>query len=199
VWKRETDGGNDVLTKKKVLWYALAVEPGKDESVRANINRARKAFNMEKCVRKVVCASRYTPEVVDGKRVLKKELLFPGYLIIQAEYSSEVFHFLQTIRDCLGLLPRHEKPTALKTEEAVRLLLEQQGHNRDRKEMKAYKQYACGQAVKVMTGVFVGYEGKVLYNSQTEGQKDPEVVVRVEFLGTPTVLTLKHWEVKPCA
>src|SRR5262245_6445704 len=68
-------------SKKK--WYVVKVQSGREDSIKANLERRIKLENLEPYVGRVVIPVEKITEVRDGKRRIKKVKKFPGYLFCE--------------------------------------------------------------------------------------------------------------------
>lgn len=181
--------------KPEALWYALSVETGKEEEVKKEISRRCKIQD-EDGIKKILIPKILTKELRDGREVLRAEKKFPGYLILQMEFSHTVFFLVSGTRGADYLLPAHNptNPQALRSEEAVHLLLSEKQEKKKAKESKAPPEVVpIGVQVRVKYGAMKNLTGNV---TAVKDGKEPTVTVNITLFGRPVPTTLKHWEVE---
>lgn len=129
----------------------------------------------------------------EERKCFVRERLFPGYVLVRMKMNAETFHLVRSIRGVSYYLPSDASPTALETEEAATLLIQQTETNKKAKEAKkkiVKMDYKVGDSVDVLEGVWQGQTGKVQEIKGTP--EDPVVTVVFTIWGKPVPVPMKH-------
>lgn len=143
------------------------------------------------------------------RMVTNRVLKYPGYVIIHMDYAEDTFHLITKIRHVWGFLPipiplsakpteselearESWMPTALESEEAAELLIQQANENKKVKGTKGLN-FKVGDTVTIKDGAFLNMAGKVLAIAGTE--RDSDVTVQVRLLSRDIPVQVKVWQV----
>ena len=187
-------------------WFVVKVQSGREDSIRAALERRVKLENLEPYVGRVLVPVEKITEVRDGKRRIKKIKKFPGYLFCEIEYNEHVqYLFRETsgVGDFVGgSLTR--APLPMGEREVQRMLADQDDGTEDGKKKAAEEDvskgtrvkldYDIGDAVKVREGMFANMEGPVKDITDRESQT-PKVKVVLTIWGRPVEVDLEYWQV----
>lgn len=139
-------------------WYVLMVNEREETSVAKEIKRQAVINDLGSRLHRVlVLRHKEQRETRKGTWVNEYVPTFPGYVILQMDFDGDLFHMIRDIRNVIGLVPHHESPTALKTLEAIRLLL----LSEKREQEEPSPSFVIGDKVKVTGGTFKGLSGKI--------------------------------------
>ena len=188
-------------------WFVVKVQSGREDSIRAALERRVKLENLEPYVGRVLVPVEKITEVRDGKRRIKKIKKFPGYLFCEVEYNEHVqYLFRETsgVGDFVGAsLTR--APLPMGEREVQRMLADQDEGTEEGKKGAAAAEdvskgtrvkldYDIGDAVKVREGMFANMEGPVKDITDRESQT-PKVKVVLTIWGRPVEVDLEYWQV----
>lgn len=178
----------------RVRWYVLMVEPKKEKTTAANVRRTALIEDREEEVKQVfVPTHKVRKSAKDGTVKVYSEVSFEGYILLQMEYTPDLFHMLKGVEGVYGLLPDHENPTPIATQEAAVLLLRAKQIEEDAMPAEVVLPYKAGAAVTINDGIWKGHTATVV---QITGSKsDPDVAVDVTMFGRPVRVVCKHWQV----
>jgi transcriptional antiterminator NusG len=179
--------------EKKMHWYVVKVQSGREESIREAIERRVKIEGLEEFFSKIIIPVEKTAEMRNGKRVVKERKLYPGYLMVEVEYNDRILYlFRETsgVGDFVGGSLQHAPPPM--TGREVERMLGRQGEKDDVKVIHQKPKYDRGDRVKVKEGTFAGMEGEVKELIEAKGQVRMELTI----FGRPVMVELEYWQVE---
>lgn len=204
--------------ESKRKWYVVKVQSGREESIKAAIERKVKIENLEEFYaqiaipveeynekKKVRVTDKKTGEKVTQERnVVKKRKKFPGYLFAEVEFNDRILYlFRETsgVGDFVGGGPLGKAPTPMQPAEVERMLNIQAEPVKTaggaettekpaREVVRTRPRFAVGDRLRVIDGNFSGMEGEVIDIT------DDKVKLQVLVLGMPVTLDLDFWQVE---
>ncbi len=200
-------------SKKK--WYAIKVQSGREESIKAAIERRIKIEGLEPYFGQIVIPveeivvkktvkvkDKKTGEpVTQEKKVIKKQKKYPGYLFAELEFNDRMLMlFRETggVGDFVGVRGRRE-PTPL-TDREIQQILSGVLLPGDKRKLAARQivklDFEKGDKVRIREGAFANMEGEVkaITDAKEEGET-PKVTVVVTVFGRPVDVTVDYWQV----
>ncbi|HKA08522.1 MAG TPA: transcription termination/antitermination NusG family protein [Gemmataceae bacterium] len=188
-------------------WYVVKVQSGREDSIKAALERRVKLENLEPHVGRIVVPVEKITEVRDGKRRIKKVKKFPGYLFCEVDFNEHVLYlFRETsgVGDFVG--GSHTKlPQPMSDREVQRMLADQdeitggeaagkKGGEEPEIKGRIKLDYDVGDTVKVREGMFANMEGPVKDIADRDSQT-PKVKVVLTIWGRPVEVDLDYWQV----
>jgi transcription termination/antitermination protein NusG len=203
-----------VETNKK--WYVVKVTSGREESIKAAIERKVKIEALEEFFGQIVIpVERVTTvkkvretkngeKITKEKRVIKEIKKFPGYLMAEVEFNEKtLFLFRETsgVGDFVGG-GNLQKPPAPMSDREVANMLGSMVPEKDREKVagkipkeKIKLDFEKGDRVKIREGAFVSMEGEVKIITEAKDGETPKVTVEVSIFGRPVPVDLDYWQV----
>lgn len=181
-------------------WYAVKVQSGREESIKASIERRVRIEGLEEFFSQIVIPIEKKVTVKDGRRITRKTKKLPGYLMAEVEFNDQILYlFRETsgVGDFVGHNPLEpEKKPIPMTDAEVRNMLDDTGDDdkggekpqptRGAKVVKA-PTISKGDRVRVKDGMFTDMEGTVREIVEpTDGKTTYKVVVELTIWGRPT-------------
>jgi transcriptional antiterminator NusG len=174
-------------------WYVLRAISGKEAKVKELLDGAIKNTDLGNHVFQVLIPTEKVLTVKNGKKVVKERNLYSGYVFIEAELVGEVVHELTNTTNVIDFLKgrgKDAKPEPLRESEVMRMLGTADEINENLEE--GVNDYMVGETVKVNSGAFNGFNGKI-----TEVFPDKKKVkVMVRIFGRETPLELENSQVE---
>ncbi len=211
----------DPESKKK--WYVVKVQSGREESIKAAIERKIKiegldgyfgqiVIPVEEVVvkKKVQVKNKKTGEkTTQEKNVTKHNKKFPGYLFTEVEFNDEILYvFRETsgVGDFVGIPAKRDPKTgeraapAPMTDQEVLSMLTGVSTGRRKAGQPAKTvvklDFEKGDKVRIRNGPFAGNEGEVKLITEAKDPTDtPKVTVVVTLWGRPVDVDMDYWEV----
>lgn len=174
-------------TEKK--WYVLRAISGKEGKVKEYIE-AELGHNTKLAdhVFQVLLPTEKHASMRNGKRVVKEQLSLPGYVLVQANLTSDIASALRFMPNVLGFLGGQKTPSPVRQADINRLLGSAEETELD--EVMDIP-FTKGESVKVTDGPFSGFQG-VIEDIDTEKHK---LKVMVTIFGRQNPLELSFMQV----
>ncbi|WP_232056402.1 transcription termination/antitermination protein NusG [Tuwongella immobilis] len=195
-------------------WYVIKVQSGREESIKAAIERRVRIEGLEEffsqiviptekmtVLKKVTERKANGEKVVKEKRVIKETKKFPGYLMAEVEFNDRILYlFRETsgVGDFVGATITRA-PIPMTDREVQAMLADQSGTSEaEIKVAPVTLKFGPGDKVKVRDGTFSGMEGEVKRIIEpTDPKESPRVAVEITIWGRPVSMDLEHWQVEP--
>ncbi len=159
-------------------WYVLRTAGGKEKKAKEYLEKEIEKGGLQDHVSQVLVPVEKKYVVKNGKRVSTEKLLFPGYVLIEAELTAELQYIIRNLIPGMSgfLTEKVEKreadgkasgskvtvervPVPLRDEEARRILGEQDSEITASGDTVV--DYAVGESVRITDGPFTGFDGTV--------------------------------------
>lgn len=186
-------------------WYVLRTAGGKEKKAKEYLEKEIEKSNLQNQVNQVLVPVEKKYTVKNGKRVSVEKLLFPGYVLIEAELSGDLQYIIRNmIPGMSGFLTENRAvvkkddnspavaeriPIPLRDEE-VRRILREQDKQAD-SEGVTEVDYNIGDSVKITDGPFSGFDGTI--DEIVEDRSKLKVIVMI--FGRKTLLELNFNQV----
>ncbi|MFO0826473.1 MAG: transcription termination/antitermination NusG family protein [Gemmataceae bacterium] len=210
--------------ESKKRWYAVKIQSGREESIKAAIERKIKIEGLEEYYgqivipveevivkKKVKVKNKKTGETTtQEKNVTKYNKKFPGYLFAEVEFNNDILYvFRETsgVGDFVGVNTKktagamERSPPAPMTDEEVKSMLTgAPSPDKKRKggpnKVVVKLEVEKGDKVRIRNGAFAGNEGEVKAILEAKDPTEsPKVTVEVTIWGRPVPIDLDYWEV----
>jgi transcriptional antiterminator NusG len=190
-----SEKNTDITSKSapRKAWYVLRAISGKEAKVKEVLDGAIKNTDLGNHVFQVLIPTEKVLTVKNGKKVVKERNLYSGYVFIEAELIGEVVHELTNTTNVIDFLKgrgKDAKPEPLRESEVMRMLGTADEINENLEE--DVNDYMVGETVKVNSGAFNGFNGKI--TEVFPDKKKLKVMVRI--FGRETPLELENSQVE---
>lgn len=198
-------------------WYVIKVQSGREESIKAAIERKIKIEGLEEYygqiaipvervteVKKVKVTDKKTGEkVTQEKRVVKERKKYQGYLFAEVEFNDEILYvFRETsgVGDFVGAT-QHRAPQPMTERDVHKMLTgvhdkEEKGKGAKGLPVKVKLDFEKGDKVRIRDGAFTNMEGEVkLITEPKDASENHKVTVVVTVFGRPVDVVVDHWHV----
>jgi transcription termination/antitermination protein NusG len=186
------DGKQQPASASNKRWYVVKVQSGREESIKEAIERRVKIEGLDDFFGQIIIPVERVTEMRNGKRQVKERKLYPGYLMVEAEYNDRILYlFRETagVGDFVGGSLSHAPPP-MSDREVERMLGRQGEHVPGIAHPKP--KYDRGDRVKVKDGTFAGMEGEVKELLEAKGL----VRIVLTIFGRPVDVELEYWQVE---
>lgn len=172
-----------------IRWYILNVYSGFEDKVVSAIWVKAKREGLEDAIKQMIIPVEDVIEVRQGSKVNVKSKFFPGYILIQATMSDEIYHVVMGIPKVSGFLGVKGKPSAVSLKEIDRILKQiEAGIERPRSKIN----FEIGDEVAIIDGPFVSFNGFV----EEVSRDQMRLKISVSIFGRTTPVELDYLQVK---
>ena len=175
----------------KKAWYVLRAISGKEAKVKEVLDGAIRNTGLGDYVFQVLIPTEKVMSVKNGKKVIKEKNLYSGYVFVECILTGEVLYELRNTTNVIDFLRGRGKdaaPESLRESEVRRMLgaadalLDSASDGND---------YIVGEAVKVTSGPFTGFDGII----EEVNREKKKLKVMVKIFGRKTPLELENSQV----
>lgn len=159
------------LETKTKNWYTVKVQNNREKSVseRLKLDMMRE-FNEEV---QFFIPTQGVLSVKNGKKVVKEQLLYPGYIFVETSSIDRINHLVKTTNGATNVLKDNKgTPIILKQSEIDRMLGEKEA-NKESLESS----FVLGEKVKIINGPFANFNGKIEEMNVEKNRLKVEVLI----------------------
>ena len=175
----------------KKAWYVLRAISGKEAKVKEVLDGAIRNTGLGDYVFQVLIPTEKVMSVKNGKKVVKEKNLYSGYVFVACILTGEVLYELRNTTNVIDFLRGRGKdaaPESLRESEVRRML----GAADEMLDAVAEgNDYMVGEAVKVTSGPFSGFDGII----EEVNREKKKLKVMVKIFGRKTPLELENSQV----
>lgn len=165
---------------KAKKWYTIKVQNNREKSISEKIRLDMKRdYDLDV---NLLIPTRGVASVKNGKKVIKEQILYPGYIFVETEYIDKVAHLVKSIPGASNVLKdQNGSAIPLKQSEIDRIVVEKE-------VVKAMIESAFieGEKIEIISGPFAKFRGTL---TSVDMQKN-KVKVEVAIFGRPSVVDL---------
>ena len=173
--------------KKK--WFIIHTYSGFENKVLQSLRQRADAYGMGDKIGEILVPTEDVAEIRDGKKVVTKKKIFPGYVLVNMEMSDEAWHVVRSTPKVTGFLGSGQKPLPMPQVEVNRIL--NQVHVTKEKPKPKFD-YRVGETVKITDGPFSNFTGVV----EEVNEDRSTLKVMVSIFGRATPVELEFHQVK---
>jgi len=167
---------------EELKWYVIHTYSGFENKAREALVERIQRLEMQDKFGEVLIPAEEVVELVEGKRRVSKRKYFPGYIIVKMSLTEETWHLVKNTPKITGFVGGVTNPPSISEEEAMRLT-----QMIEAKAMpKPKEHFERGEAVRVVDGPFIGFNGLVDEVKPEKGK----VKVLVSIFGRQTPVEL---------
>ncbi len=175
----------------KKAWYVLRAISGKEAKVKEVLDGAIRNTGLGDYVFQVLIPTEKVMSVKNGKKVVKERNLYSGYVFVECILTGEVLYELRNTTNVIDFLRGRGKdaaPESLRESEVRRMLgaTDELADGGDEGN-----DYIVGEAVKVTSGPFSGFDGII----EEVNREKKKLKVMVKIFGRKTPLELENSQV----
>jgi transcription termination/antitermination protein NusG len=169
-------------------WFILHTYSGHEKKVRDSLKARIRDTDLQNEINEVLVPTETVVEMRGNKRIESSRMFYPGYVLVQIECDDRghipdnVFHMIKSTPKVTGFVGGHN-PTPLTPQEVDQIV-----HNvtEAAEKPKPKFSYAAGETVRIKSGPFQSFTGKV--EEVNEDKSTLKVTVTIFGRSTPVEL-----------
>ncbi|HVZ92087.1 MAG TPA: transcription termination/antitermination protein NusG [Rhizomicrobium sp.] len=170
-------------------WYIVHTYSNFEKKVSEEIKRQAKIQDLDEFVADVIVPTEEIVEVRRGQKVNSERKFLPGYVLLHAKLTDEVYHLVKNVPKVTGFLGQGNKPMALRQAEVDRILNQvQEGVEHPKPSIT----FEIGEQVRVSDGPFTSFTGVV---EEVDDDRS-RLKVAVSIFGRATPVELEFTQVE---
>ncbi len=181
----ETTNGEEEPEVKKD-WYVIHTYAGYEKRVKTNLERRVDSMDMKNKIFRIMVPTEKEITSRGGQKRTVEKKVFPGYVLVEMVMDDDSWYVVRNTPGVTGFVGPGSKPVPL-SEKEVTHILRQVGVV----EGKPRIDFDVNQVVRVVSGPFKNFEGKVEEINQEKGT----VKVSVSMFGRETPVELEFHQV----
>jgi transcriptional antiterminator NusG len=163
----EENKASIVDDENETRWYVVNTYSGHENRVKENLEKRVETMGIQDSLYRIVVAEEPEIEIKNGKQVAKMHNLFPGYVFVEMKMTDEAWYVVRNTPGVTGFIGSSgggAKPFPVAPDE-MESILKRMGQS----DKKIVVDFKIGDTVKILSGPFVGKEGRVsTMNDQTQ-------------------------------
>src|ERR1051326_1976329 len=183
----EQPAGYDTSSAKK--WYIIHTYSGFENKVQESLRTRAEAFGFADKIGQILIPTEEVVELRNGKKVTRKRLVYPGYVMVEMEMNDALWHEVKNTPRVTGFVGGGNSPVPLSPEE-VNSILNRQASAAERPRPKMT--FEKNDSVRIVDGPFANFSGKVDEVNPERGT----LRVMVTIFGRATPVELEFLQVE---
>jgi transcriptional antiterminator NusG len=169
-------------------WYIVHAYSNFEKRVAEDIDNQARRKGLSDQIEQIVVPTEKVVEVRRGRKVDAERKFFPGYVLVRANLTDEVFSLIKNTPKVTGFLG-DSRPVPITDAEADRILHQvQEGVDRPKPSVT----FEIGEAVRVSDGPFASFSGSV----QEVDEERSRLKVEVSIFGRAVPVDLEFGQVE---
>lgn len=169
-------------------WYIVHAYSNFEKKVAEDIENKARQKGLDGQIEQIVVPTEKVVEVRRGRKVDTERKFFPGYVLVRARLSDEVFSLIKNTPRVTGFLG-DSKPVPITDAEAEQILHQvQEGVDRPKPSVT----FEIGEPIRVADGPFASFNGTV----QEVDEERSRLKVEVSIFGRAVPVDLEFGQVE---
>lgn len=177
-------------TVAKPRWYIVHAYSNFEKKVAASIREQAALNDLDHLIEQIEVPTEEVVEVVRGRKRTREQRYFPGYVMMKAVLTDDIYHIVKNTPKVTGFLGAEggKKPLPVSEREVQRIL----GDAEDAAERpRPTISFEIGEQIRVNDGPFQSFEATVEEVDEDNGR----LKVMVSIFGRATPVDLEYGQV----
>ncbi|MEO0465879.1 MAG: transcription termination/antitermination protein NusG [Pseudomonadota bacterium] len=174
-------------------WYIVHAYSNFEKKVASAIMEQAERKQLNELIEDIQVPTEEVVEVARGKKKTVEKRFFPGYVLLKAQLTDDVYHLVKDTPKVSGFLGADggKRPLPVPQREVDRILgTTEEGETTER--VRPAIIFEIGQPVRVNEGPFQGFEGEV----EEVDEENARLKVTVSIFGRATPVDLEYEQVE---
>lgn len=169
-------------------WYTVSVLSNFEKKVAEAIKEGARQKGLEDSIAEILVPTEEVVEVRRGQKVHTERRFMPGYVLLKADMTDEVYHLISSTNRVTGFIGPQGKPMPLRDAEVERIIGQvEESAERPRPQIT----FHIGETVRVIDGPFESFSGQV----EDIDEAHARLKVSVSIFGRATPVELEYGQV----
>ena len=171
-------------------WYVVHVFSGMEKKVQSSLQERIERAGLQSSFGRILVPTEEVIESRGGQRAVTEHRIFPGYVLVEMEFSDEAWHLVKSTNRVTGFLGgTGSRPTPIPEKEVLRLFSQiEEGGEKPRPKIL----FEVGEALRIKEGPFADFNGSV----EEVNYERNKVRVNVMIFGRATPVELDFSQVE---
>ncbi len=138
-------------------WFIVHTYSGFENKVKESLISRGEAFGFADKIGQILIPTEEVAELRNGKKVITKRLVYPGYVLVEMEMNDELWHAVKATPRVTGFVGGGTSPVPLSADEVNKILYRESAPSVPRPKMNFEK----NETVRIVDGPFTNFSGKV--------------------------------------
>jgi transcriptional antiterminator NusG len=174
-----------------MLWYVVQVHSGYEKRVKSQLEENIEIAGLQSSFGRILVPTENVVEMKGGQKRKSERKYFPGYVLIEAELTTEAWDVIKAVPRVLTVVGSRGKPIPLSKPEVERILGFMES-GEAAVEPRLRKSYQVGEVVRVLEGPFNDFTGVV----EEVNYEKSRLRVAVSIFGRSTPVELEFSQVE---
>lgn len=177
--------------KKRARWYVIQARSNYEKRVQAAVKEQAIMTGLDDKIEDVVIPVEQVVEVKKGQKVKSERKFYPGYVLVKAQMTDEVWILIKGTTHVIGFVGAESgrKPLPISDSEADRMLKQMEEGIESEKPVMDIE---VGQEIRVLDGPFATFQGLV----EEVDELNSKLKVSVSIFGRTTPIELDYVQVE---
>lgn len=180
------------LPEQDTKWYVLRVVSGKERKIKEHLDKEVRLSGWSDSIIQVLCPTENVFKVLNGKKVLREKILFPGYLMVETvagKFNDTMLQTIVSVTNVMHFLGK-ENPIPLRKAEVNKMF----GNLDDVMEqgITMADPFIIGETIKVVDGPFNDFNGSI----EEINIEKRKLKVSVKIFGRAQIVELNFTQVE---
>ena len=171
-------------------WYVVQAYSNCEKSVLNSVMQRAEKAGMANLIEEIIVPLKKYIQIKKGKKVEVERNLYPGYVLLRADLTNELWHLIKNVPKISGFISHSGKPLPLKDKEVEDI---RSSMDDDSVDITGDVEFEVGESVKVNDGgPFDGFSGVV----ESVDLDKKSLVVSVSIFGRATPVNIGFGQVE---